>query len=110
MEHGWIEDGVKNGLTALVAAAFVWASGVFWSNWRKASREEVATKASREELAQVRADVLVLQQTLTAQQSKLNGFEMAQIRMESTITNKFESISETLEKIERQLERIQSPH
>lgn len=92
MIENWVQDGLQDGLKTLIAAAFAWAGGVLWSNWRKATKDE---------LAEVRREVVDLKNKLTSQ-------EMAQLRIESKLDNKMETIFAMLAKIEHQLERIQS--
>jgi hypothetical protein len=92
MDSNWLQTGIQDGLKALVGAVFIWMGGVFWSNWRKATKDEVAD----------------LRRELSDQKAKLNGFELAQMRIETKLDNKLETIFSMLKQIEHQLERMQS--
>lgn len=92
MDQNWLQDGIQDALKAMVVGAFAWAGGVFWSNWRKATKEEVAE----------------VRRALEDLKTKQTSHEMAQLRIESKLDNKMETIFAMLAKIEHQLERIQS--
>lgn len=92
MDQNWIQEGLHDGLKTLIVGVFAWAGGVFWSNWRKATKEEVAE----------------VRRALEDLKTKQTSHEMAQLRIESKLDNKMETIFAMLAKIEHQLERIQS--
>ncbi len=92
MDQNWLQDGVQDAFKAGIVGLFAWASGVFWSNWRKATKDELAE----------------LRRELAEQKAKLTAFELAQMRIETKLDNKLETIFSMLTQIERQLERIQA--
>ncbi len=92
MDQNWLQDGIQDALKAMVVGAFAWAGGVFWSNWRKATKDEVND----------------LRRELAEQKAKLSEFGLAQMRVETKLDNKLETIFAMLKQIEHQLERIQS--